>query len=126
MAVAVTGLMSAISTSLRSATRLTDYDRATLLARQKMDELLIANKLQKITPFEGTWGPEVTGNLRMGWRARVSPYETTPGAGPGAQFLERIELQIWWMNGDQRRTSALEGFRRSILTAEDVIAGVSQ
>jgi hypothetical protein len=111
---------------LRSATRLTDYDRATLLARQKMDELLIANKLQKVTPFEGTWEPEITGNLKMGWRARVTPYEMTAGAAPGGLFLERIELQIWWMNGDQRRTFTLEGFRRAVLTAEDVAAGVVQ
>ena len=45
MAIAVTGLMSAISTSLRNAARLTDYDRAALFGRQKMDELLIADGL---------------------------------------------------------------------------------
>ena len=75
MAVAVTGLLSALSTSLRTASRLTDYDRAGLLARQKMDELLLANKLPKLAPFEGTWDPALTGGLKMGWRARVSPFE---------------------------------------------------
>ena len=40
-----------------------------------MDELLIANKLPKLTPFEGTWGPEVAGDLEAGWRARISPFE---------------------------------------------------
>ncbi len=42
MAIAVAGLMGAISTSLRNAARLTDHDRAVLLGHQKMDELLIA------------------------------------------------------------------------------------
>src|ERR1700680_2672757 len=100
MAVAVTGLLSAISTSLRTARRLTDYDRATLLARQKMDELLIANGLPKLATFEGTWGQEVTGGLNIGWRARLTPFEMPPGATPGLPFLERVELEIWWMSGD--------------------------
>ena len=126
MAVAVTGLLSSLSTSLRTAGRLTNYGRVELLAHQKMDELLIANKLQKMTPFQGTWGPEVTGNLPIGWIARITPFELPPGPKPGAAYLERIELEIWWMNGDKRRTLALEGFRRTVLTREDKAAGVGQ
>lgn len=120
MAIAVTGLLSAISTSLRSAARLTDYDRATLLARQKMDELLIAKGLPKLTTFNGGWERQETGGVNMGWQARLSPFEMPPGAGPGTPFLERVELQVWWMNGPQRRTFNLEGFRRGVLAKEDV------
>jgi general secretion pathway protein I len=123
MAIAVTGLMSAISTSLRNAARLTDYDRATLLARQKMDELLIANGLPKLTTFEGNWGKEVTGGLDIGWRARLAPFDVPPGAGPGSAFLERVELEIWWMSAEHRRTLQLEGFRRGVLTPADLPAG---
>lgn len=126
MAIAITGLLSALSTSLRSAARLTDYDRAALLGRQKMDELLIASKVQKLAPFEGTWGPEVAGDLRTGWRARVTPFEMPPTAGPGSPYLERIELEIWWMNGEKRRTIELEGFRRSVLTPEDRALGIGR
>ena len=126
MAIAITGLLSALSTSLRSAARLTDYDRAALLGRQKMDELLIATKLPKLAPFDGAWGPEVAGDLRAGWRARITPFEMPPTPGAGMPYLERIELQIWWMNGEKRRTLALEGFRRSVLTAEDRAAGVGR
>ncbi len=126
MAVAVTGLLSALSTSLRNASRLTDYDRAALLARQKMDELLIATRVPKLTPFEGTWGPEVTGGLQSGWRARVTPFEVPPGVSVGAAYLERIELEIWWMYGEQRRTFRIEGYRRSVLTPEDVAAGLGK
>jgi general secretion pathway protein I len=126
MAVAVTGLLSAISTSLRSASRLTDYDRATLLARQKMDELLIAKGLPKLTTFDGGWEREVTGAVNMGWRARLTPFEMPPSAGPGTPFLERVELEIWWMNGNQRRTLTLEGFRRAVLMPQDLPGGVRQ
>ena len=120
MAIAVTGLLSAISTSLRSAARLTDYDRAVLLARQKMDEMLVAPRLPKLTPFDGTWEPALTGGLTMGWRARLTPFEKLENAGPGAPFLERIELEIWWMNGPTRRSFALEGYRRSLLAGGDL------
>ncbi|HYL76933.1 MAG TPA: prepilin-type N-terminal cleavage/methylation domain-containing protein [Bryobacteraceae bacterium] len=125
MAIAVSGLMSALSTSLRSAARLTDYDRAALLARQKMDELLLSTKVPKLIPVEGTWGPELTGGQQMGWRARLSPFEMPKGAGPGVPFLERIELQIWWTSGDKRRNFTLEGFRRAVLTEQDMAGAVT-
>lgn len=123
MAIAVTGLMSALSGSLRNAARLTGYDRATLLARQKMDELLIANGLPKGVTFEGTWGRDVTGGVEMGWRARLTPFEKPPSASPGSPFLERVQLEIWWMSGSQHRTFSLEGFRRALLTPEDMTLG---
>jgi len=126
MAIAVAGLMSAISTSLRHAARLTDHDRAVLLAHQKMDELLIAAGLDKGVPFEGSWGPEVTGGGDMGWRARLTPFEVRKGAGVGKPFVERVELQIWWMNGSQRRSFTLEGFHRAVLTKADLAAITSQ
>ena len=123
MAIAIGGLMSALSTSLRSASRLTDYDRAALFARQKMDELLIAERLPRGTPFEGTWQPEVTGGQEIGWRAQLTPFEMPKGSGPGIPFLERIQLQIFWKSGSQTRTFTLEGFRREVLTAGDVGVG---
>ena len=124
MAIAVTGLLSALSTSLTNAARLTDYDRAALLGRQKMDELLLSNGLPKLMPIEGVWEPEATGDIRIGWRARFSPFEMVQHPAQGMPYTEHIELEIWWMNGEKRRTLQLEGFRRSILTREDMAAGV--
>jgi general secretion pathway protein I len=121
MAIAVAGLMSAISSSLRNAVRLTDHDRAALLGRQKMDELLIANGLEKGVPFQGTWGPEVTGGMQIGWIARLTPFEIPRGArGLGSPFIERVELEIWWMNGAQRRSFRLDGFHRARMTPADL------
>ena len=126
MAIAVAGLMSAISASLRNAARLTDHDRAVLLGHQKMDELLIASGLEKGVPFEGTWGPEVTGGVSMGWLARLTPFEVPKGGAPGRPFVERVELQIWWMTGSQRRSFTLEGYHRAVLTKADLTAMTSQ
>ena len=122
MGIAVSGLMSALSISMRSASRLTDYDRAALLAKQKMDELLLSTKLPKLSVIEGTWGPEVIGDLQAGWRARFTPFEMTPKPPPGALFLERVQLEIWWTTGDRHRTFTLEGFRQNVLTPEDIAA----
>ena len=126
MAIAVAGLMSAISTSLRNAARLTDHDRAVLLGHQKMDELLLATGLEKGVPFDGTWGPEATGGGDMGWRARLTPFELPKGGGVGRPFIERVELQVWWMNGAQRRSFTLESYHRALLTKADLAVVTSQ
>jgi hypothetical protein len=113
----VVGLLANISASLGNASRLTAYDRATLLARQKMDELLLDQRLPKGVPFEGGFDPALTGGAEAGWRAQLTPFEAPPNVRPGVEILERIELQIWWMSGARRRTLALEGFRRGTLVA---------
>lgn len=121
MAIAVTGLLTSLSTSLRNAARLTDYDRAAQLARRKMDELLTANpEAPKLVPIEGAFDPAVTGGIPAGWRARISTFDKAPGGGPGTQVLERVELEIWWMHGDERKTFTLDGFRRGVLVKEEL------
>ena len=113
MAIAVTGLLSALSTSMRNASRLTDYDRAMLMARQKMDELLLDKKLPDNQPIRGTWDAGVTGGEAMEWRAVVTTYEKPEHSGPGTPVLERVELQIGWNRGDQPKTFTMEGFRQN-------------
>ena len=113
MAIAVTGLLSALSTSMRSASRLTDYDRAMLMARQKMDELLLDKKLPHNQPIRGTWDASVTGGEAMEWRAVVTVFEKPDHSGPGTPILERIEVQIGWNRGDTPHTFTLEGFRQN-------------
>jgi general secretion pathway protein I len=114
MGIAVAGLLSALSTSARSASRLTQVDRATLLARQKMDEILVDQSLPRKRPMEGYWDPTT------GWRAVVLPYEAAPGAAPGQWVLDQVQLEVWWMDGAVRHSINLEGFRRGLLRAGDM------
>ena len=76
--------------------------------------------------FEGTWGPEVTDGSDMGWRARLTPFEVPKGGGVGRPFIERVELEIWWMSGTQRRWFQLQGFHRALLTKADLEAATLQ
>ncbi len=126
MGIAVVGLLSGISSSMRNAARLTEHDRAALLARAKMDELLVERTLPRLAPFGGNFDPALTGGMEAGWRARVSKFEAPLGAPPGTPVLDRIELEIWWSAGEQRRSYTLEAFRPYVLTPQDVVPGVPQ
>ncbi len=120
MSVAVVALISNLSVSLNNTARLTDYDRAVLMAKRTMNELLAAPDLPKMTPIEGTWDPDVVG-VNGGWRAQLTPFERVPRAGPGQLGLDRIELEVWWSHGgDNRRTLALEAYRTDPLTRQDM------
>lgn len=120
MAIAVAGLLSNLSTSLRNASRLTDHDRVAMLARRKMDELLLVPRLPKYQILEGAWDSSISGEMNGGWRAQLMPFERPPGAGAGSLALDRLELEVWWMAGSQRRNFTLEGYRTAVLTPEDV------
>ncbi len=122
MGVAVVGLLSGISQSLHNAARVTDYDRAALLARSKMDDLLLNYQLPHSTVIDGPIDPVFLGGREGGWRARITPFELPPGPHPGVEILERIELEIWWKNGAEKRAFNLEAYRNDILHPEDIAA----
>jgi general secretion pathway protein I len=124
MAIAVSGLMSSLSGSMRVAARLTDYDRAAMLARRKMDEIMADKKLQRYATLEGAYELFQTNGEPSGWRARIAPFELPPKPAAGLPIVDRIEVQVWWTNGDQQKSFAVEGFRRHYLTAQDVAAGL--
>ena len=113
MGIAVVTLMAGLSTSVRNASRLTDYDRVALLARAKMDAMLVDPTLPVGAMMEESLDPVLLGGARGGWRAQVTPFETAPSPMPGALGLDRVQLEIWWMSGAQRRSFGLEAFRRS-------------
>jgi general secretion pathway protein I len=114
MGIAIAGILGGLSTASRNASRLTQVDRATLLARQKMDDLLVDQSLPRKVPLQGFF------DATSGWRAVIQPFETSPGSGPGQWVMDRVELEIWWMDGQTRRAYTLEGFRRGILKAGDL------
>lgn len=115
MGIAVAGLLSNISTSLSTAGRLTDYDRAALMARRKMDELLLDSRLGRLAQIQGKLEPAPASGLEGGWTARLSPFEAPPDSGPGTTVLDRIELEIWWMSGARKRTLQVEAFRPFVI-----------
>ena len=51
-------------------------------------------------------------------------FELPPKPAAGLPIVDRIEVQVWWTNGDQQKSFAVEGFRRHYLTAQDVAAGL--
>ena len=109
MGIAVAGALQGISTAARNAARLTQYDRATILARQKMDELLASTSL--FGSGDGMFNPAQTGGAAVGWHAQITAIE----GGPGPGVVDRVELEIWWMDGTTRRQFAVEGYRRARL-----------
>lgn len=123
MGIAISGLLSGLANSTRNAARLSEYDRATLLAKSKMDELLVDHTLPRKTPLSGVFDPAQIGPVTAGWNATITPFEKAPGAGAGKWVVDRVELEIWWMSGNPsnptRRAFTLEGFRRSLLNAGD-------
>lgn len=112
MGIAVAGLIAGLSQSVKNAARLTDYDRAAMLARTKMNELVLDVNLPFDGSVDGQFDPEQSGGLASGWRAALRPFEMPPLAVPGTMILQRIALEIWWqpMSGT-RRTIQLESYR---------------
>jgi hypothetical protein len=113
MGIAVAGILSGLAGAARNTSRLTDHDRATLLAKQKMDELLYDRNAPRNQDLNGEFDTVAVGGEHAGWHARVTPFEALPGTGPGALGIDRVELEIWWMDGATKRSFALEGFRRN-------------
>lgn len=126
MGLAIAGLLSGLSASTRNAARLRDYDRAVQLARLRMNDLIADQRLPRNVQLEGQFAPEIAGGLTSGWRARVTRAEKSPAPAPGDFTLDRIQLEIWWMSGSQRRQFALEGYRRRSLRPEDMEAEMAQ
>lgn len=120
MAVAIVGLVSMLSNTIRNAARLTDHDRATILAKRKMDELLLDRQLPRYLPVQGSWPAEATGSVAVGWKAVITPFDVPPGPAAGTPVLDRVELTVVWRDGAEReRTFTLEGFRRGLLAPAD-------
>lgn len=119
MAIAVTGLVANMARSSRNAAALRDYDRVSILAKRKMDELLINRQMLRFVPLRGEWSALEAGGVPVRWQAVVTPFEFTPNPGANQYVLDRVELTIAWMQGARERTYSVEGYRRAAITAED-------
>jgi len=110
MSIAVVGLLSLLSATMSNASRVRQYDRAAMLARTKMNELLLAPPTFG-QPSSGRWDDST------GWTATAAIFERPPNAGPGAFQLVRIDLEVWWLADGRRKSVTLEGFRRDEIRA---------
>lgn len=116
MGIAVVGVMSGLASASRNAARITEYDRAAILAQIKMDDLLVDDHAPRNRPLGGMFQKQETGGVDAGWQATVTPFESRSSSpGPGERIVDRVALEIWWMDGTTRRTYTLEGFRRAIV-----------
>jgi len=115
MGIAVAGILEALAASSRNVIRLTQADRAVILARTKMDELLVNDGLIRKADLGGLFSAAEAGAMPSGWQARVTPIESAPAATERNWVIDRITLEIWWMDGATRHSFSLEGYRRSLL-----------
>jgi general secretion pathway protein I len=114
MGIAVAGLIAGLSQSVRNASRLTDYDRAAMLARTKMNDLLLDVNLPFDGSAEGRFDGDQSGGIPSGWRASLRPFDVPPHALPGTVILQRIALELWWQpSSGTRRAIQLESYRRT-------------
>ena len=109
MSIAVVGLLSLLSASLANAARAKQYDQIALRARYQMNELLVATPAPLGQSLAGQWDES------SGWTARFEPFEVPPNSQPGMIHLVRIDLEVWWLEGRERRSTRLEGFRQDPL-----------
>ena len=120
MAIAIVGLLANLTTSMSNAAKLTEYDRAALLARRKMDEVLTERYLPRGAVLQGLFTPAQSGGVESGWQARITPAEWRGDAfGAGDKILERVELEVWWKAGEKRKTLQLETYRATVLRDRD-------
>jgi hypothetical protein len=50
----------------------------------------------------------------------VMTFEMPPRPAPGGEILERVELEIWWQAGTDRRRFNMEAFRSNIVRPGDM------
>lgn len=123
MGLVVVGAFSALQSAVNTEIRSQDAGRIALLARRQMDALVLNRQIPKSQVVEGRFPAEWVPGADAGWRATVSPYESTamPPAAPepGARMLERIALEVWVRRGGKERVERFETFRAAIVTPVD-------
>jgi general secretion pathway protein I len=116
MGIAVTALIAGLSQSVKNADRLKAWDRASMLARSRMDELLLDPELPFDGSVEGTFPADQSGGIPSGWKASLRPFDMPPNAGPGAVILQEVALDVWWEPASGgRRDLRLQSYRSQMI-----------
>jgi hypothetical protein len=83
-----------------------------------MNELLADYQMPRNVEIDRPFDPNITGGLEAGWRAKLTTAEKPPTPA-GGMALDRIQLEVWWNSGGNRRTFPVEAFRRRPVTPEE-------
>ena len=105
---AVAAAMGVLSTSLRNVGRAEDYQRAVLLARAQMNELLALPSWSDGQAWRGKWGSDFRWTARA---QRVPEPAGRPQAAGGGRELIRLTLVGTWKTARGEKTLELETVR---------------
>ena len=105
LATAIIGLLTLTSVSLSNAAVVREYDRAAMLARSKMSELLEVHPVPLGRPIEGAFDESTR------WQARLDPFDAVPPATLGRRMLVRVDLTVFWISGEREKFIQIEGYR---------------
>ena len=105
MAIAIIGLLTLVSTSLSNAVVVRDYDRAAMLGKAKMNELLTVNPVPIGQPLSGDYDED------WRWEAIITPFEVVPPGRVGGQMVLRVQVLVAWRNAINARQSEFVGYR---------------
>jgi len=106
LSLAIVGLLGLIRASLANAVRVREYDRAAMLARSTMTELLATDPLPVPARLSGRYDD------KSGWEARTTPAEMPIMPGIGGVMVAQVNLTVWWNSEGRRKTAVFDGFRR--------------
>jgi general secretion pathway protein I len=106
MAIAVGTIFSTLSTSLRTASRITERDQAALQAQRILEDLLADTTVPRGNALGGHLSAAQTG-IEADWRAQVNPIESAPGGW----VVDRVAVEVRWGVGGRPGAVQLEGYR---------------
>jgi hypothetical protein len=110
MAIAVGTIFATLSTSLRTASRITERDQAALQAQRILEDLLANTTLPRGQQLQGHLTAAQYG-LEADWRAQVTPVESSPSGW----VVDRVALQLIWQGGGKPGSIQLDGYRTARL-----------
>lgn len=113
MAIAIIGLLTLVSTSLSNAVVVRDYDRAAMLGKAKLNELLAVSPIPIGQPLSGSYDED------WRWEAVVTPFEAVPPVRVGGQMVLRVQVLVAWRNAINARQSEFVGYRTIRVGPED-------
>ena len=105
LGVAAAGLLGTVNQALTGIQSAREHARAVTHANSVLDGVLALPRLRAGQAWQGSADPT------SGWKAVAEPMPL-PNHPPGAGGLVEIQVEVWWLSGGQRRTLALEGYRR--------------